>query len=375
MIDNNKAARFMCNNFLETGYADLQVSSYDPDFFNHDFSNALDPRERTKTFKFGGRFLIDNTNNKIYIGGVTYTVANANYNTAYALATAINDVLAGIATCYYSTSTCDFTLVAAGAPRTFQLSNNVNAIWETIGFTSGVDIVAAGVGSENDGDQVRLHWPYEEITIDFGYQAPIGFIGLVGDLAQELKIHPGATVEIFGNNVNDFTAPPLNQVLPIYDTGVFKFIDDIADSAWRYLKLRITCPTATIMPEFGYIYIGDYGVIPGRNVGTGVETTHEDNSIISKADDGQIYGNDKTPLRLYSSLEVGVAKPAAAAYLKNIYKLKQLSTPFFFSLDPKNFLGEGIDEHLALVRLTAPPKYKHVLNNLWQLSFELREVI
>lgn len=372
MIDNNKAARFMANNFLETGYSDLQVTSFNPD---HWLSDAIDPRERTKTFKFGGRFLIElGVNDKLYIDGVAYTVAAQNYNTANDLAAAINDVIVG-AICYYSPSSKDFVLIPDTAPVTFNLSNNVDAIWETIGFTSGVDIVGAGIGTENKGDQVRLHWPYEEITIDFGYQAPIGFIGLIGDLAQELKIHPGAEVRILGNNINSFVAPPLNQVVPIYDTGCFKFIDDISDSAWRYVKLRITCPTATVMPEFGYVYIGDYGTIPGRNISTGVETTHQDTSIISSADDGQVYGNDKTPLRMYTSLEVGLAKPAAAAYLKNLYKLKQQSTPFFFSLDPKNFLGEGIDEHLALVRFTAPPRYKHVINNLWQLGFELREVI
>lgn len=372
MIDTNKAARFMCNNFLETGYATLDITST---AFGFSFADCVDPKQRTKVFRFGGRFLIEaGVNDKIYINGNTYTVVAGNYNTAQALVTAINDVIAG-ATAFYSPVSKSFTLTATGAPATFQLSNTFHAIWETIGFTNGIDIVAAAIGFGNQSNQVRIHWPYEEITLDFGYQAPIGFVGLVTDLASEFKIHPGAEIRIFGNNVNSFVAPPLDQVIPVYSSGAFKFIDDTPDSAWRYVKLRITCPTSTVMPEVGYFYIGDYGTIPNRNVSSGVETSHVDNSILSSADDGQLYGNDKTPLRMYSSLQVGLAKPDAAAYLKNIYKKKQLSIPFFFSLDPKNFLGQGIDEHLALVRFSAPPKYKHVLNNLWELAFELKEAI
>lgn len=372
-IDTNKAARFMVNNYLETGYANLQLSSQNLDY---SFADALDPKQRSKVFKFGGRFLIEaDVNDKLYISGTTYTVAADDYNTAQDLVDAINDVIAGVAEIVHSQSSADFVLVASGAARTFELSNDVEAIWETIGFTSGADIVDAAVGFENRGDQVRIHWPYEEITIDFGYQAPIGFVGIISDLASEFSIHPGAEIRILGNTVDSFVAPPLDQVIPIYDTGAFKFIDDISDSSWRYVKLRITCPTATQVPEFGYLYIGDYGTIPERNVSTGVDVAHEDNSIISMADNGQVYGADKTPLRVYSSLEVGLARPAAVAYLKNIYKLKQLSTPFFFCLDPKNFLGDGISEHLALVRFTSPPKNKHILNNLWQIGFELKEVI
>jgi hypothetical protein len=371
MIDTSKAMRFMTNNFLETGYASLVATS---NADGYDFADALNPRERTKVFKFGGRFLIDSTNNKMYIGGVTYTIPSFDYLTAQDLCSAINSVITGIASITYGSDN-DFILIPEAAPRTFNLTTTTNAIWETIGFSTGANITAAGVGSENHANMVRLHWPYEEITIDFGYQAQIGFIGMISDLAEEFKIPAGAVIEIFGNTVNNFAAPPLSQQITRYETGAFKFLDDISDSAWRYIKLRITCPTGSFLPELGYLYIGDYSVFPERNISTEFEMTHDDGSILSRSDDGQIYSNDKTPLRVYSSLQVGLAKPECAAFLKNIYKLKQLSTPFFVHLDPKEYLSDSFEEHMALVRFSSPPKYKHIIRDLFEFSFELREAI
>lgn len=373
MIDTSKAIRFMTNNFLETGYAALDVSSSNPDY---DFNDCIDPMQRSKVFKFGGRFLIQaGVNDKIYINGVTYTIPAGNYNTSFLLGQAISTAIAAShLSCSVNPfdNTFEFNKLS-GAPI-LTLSNRVNAIWDTIGFTASVDI-PVGIFTIY-GDAARIHWPYEEITIDFGYSAQIGFVGIIGDLAEELKIPQGAEIKILGNNVNDFTAPPLEQVIPWYTTGAFKFIDDIVDSAWRYVKLRITCPTGAFNPEMGYLYIGDYSVFPdNRNISTGFEIGPDDKSVMSSADDGQLYTNDKTPVREFASLGLDVARPDAVAFLKNIYKLKQLSVPFFVALDPKSYLSETFDEHLAFVRFISPPRSKHIIKNLYQVGFELREAM
>lgn len=373
MIDTSKAIRFMTNNYLESGYADLDVSSSHADY---DFDDCLDPKQRSKVFKFGGRFLIEaGVNDKIYIAGVTYTIPAGNYSTAVALASAINTAITASGIVCTGGFNNEFTLTnGSGVSKILNLSNRTTAIWDTIGFTSVTNITAAP-SFENHADENRIHWPYEEITIDFGYQAQIGFVGIISDLASELKIPQGAEIRILGNNVNSFVAPPLDQIIPWYTSGAFKFIDDTTDSVWRYVKLRITCPTGNFIPELGYLYIGDYSVFPERNIGNGFELDFDDRSILSTSDDGQVYANDKTPLRVFSSLEVGLARPDAAAFLKRIYKLKQLSTPFFVSLDPQMYFSDSFDEHLALVRFTAPPKYKNILKNLSQLNFELKEAI
>jgi hypothetical protein len=371
MIDTNKAMRFMANNFLETGYASLTYTSAAP---GYSFADCLDSKQRTKVFKFGGRFLIEaGVNDKIYLNGNTYVVPAADYPTAAALIASINSAIGGSVLFTYTGN--EFVITGSTGPVTINTSQVTEAIWETIGFTTGADLGPFIAGQQTQANMVRIHWPYEEVEVDFGYNAQIGFIGMITDLAEEFKMPLGAEITILGNTVYDFTAPSLNQTIPVYKTGAFKFIDDIDDSVWRYVKIRIKCPTASAHPEMGYFYVGDYSTLPERNISTGFESTYDDNSLLSRADEGQIYANDRMPVRVYSSLDVGVSRPEVGAFLKNLYKKKQLSIPFFVALDPLSYLSDSFDEHLALVRFTNPPKHKHVIRNLFEISFELREAI
>ena len=370
MIDTSKALRFMSNNFLETGYADLDVSSADD---NHPFANCLDPLQRTKTFKFGGRFTIDATNNKIYVNGNTYTIPSGEY-TGTTLATAISLLIEIPESTFIYYYPEDRVFQFIGANYVLNTSQVLNAVWTTLGFTTGVD--RAMTSSETTADADRIHWPNEKITIDFGYQAAIGFVGIIGDLGQELRIPQGATINFKANTVNDEATALVDVTIPWYERGAFRFIDDIAGAGWRYVWLTITCPTGAFNPEFGYLYIGDYSVFPDdRNIGTGFDEDWQDNSMISSSDAGQIYGNPRTPMRGYTSLQVGVAKPEVTAFLKNLYKLKGLTVPFFICIDPTSYLSSSFDEHLAFVRFRQPPRSKHILRDMFEIGFEVREAV
>lgn len=371
-IDNSKVIRFMANNFLETGYADLEMSSSK---LNYPFLNALDPKQRTRVFKFSGRFLIEeDVNDKIYVNGNTYQIPADNYEDGDALSEAIVDVVPDI-TCFYNPVDKEFSMAGDGTSMTLNLSSTTESIWQTIGYSTGPD-VTTGASVDQAADMIRCHWPNEEIIVDFGYLAQIGFVGLITDLAEEFSIPEGAEIRIQANTVNSFTSPPLDQFIPWYPTGAFKFIDDVSDSAWRYVKLTITCPTHNKDVEIGYLYIGDYQKLPDdRNVSTGFDLDFFDASDLSSSDDGQLYGNDKTPLRVFRSLQVDLARPEASYFLKRLYKLKQKSIPFFVALDPKMYLSHTFDEYLALVRFSDPPQYKHVARNLFEFGFELREAL
>lgn len=368
MIDTSTAMRFMTNNFLESGYSALDVSSSADGFF---ISTALDPKQRTKVFRFGGRFTIDSSNNKIYVGGVTYTLDNGEY-TGSTLASHIQTKIAasGVSVIYSSVN-FDFSFSKV-TNFTLNLATTANSVWQTLGFSTGVNFT----GTLKDADSTRMHWPNEKISIDFGYQAPIGFVGLIGDLGQELRIPSGATINFKANTVDDETSALIDVTIPWYERGAFRFIDDIAGDGWQFVWLTITCPTASIPIDIGYLYIGDYSSFPeDRNIGTGFEETLTDMSMISRSDAGQIYGNPRTPMRSYSSLQVAIAKKEVTAFLKNIYKLKQLDTPFFICLDPTTYLSNEFDEHLALVRFKEPPTYRHVIRDRFMVGFSVEEAV
>lgn len=370
-IDTNKDMRWMTNNFLEAGLGSFSVSSEDS---NYPLENLTDGSQRTKVFKFGGRFLIElNVNDKIYINAATYQIPAADYNSLNDLLVAANTVLAGIAAFFYDVDTLVVSISDA-TPFTLALSNQTEAAWETLGYTGIIDVAVAG-GIIEDADEARVHWPYEEININFGYQAPIGFIAFIGDLAEELKIPEGAVIRIQGNTVNSFVAPTLDETITWYSTGAFRFLDDQVDSAWQYVKITIECPSGPFIPEIGYLYVGDYETFGTRNISTGFELTFEDPSQQSSSDAGQIYTNERTPYRVFSSLSVGLARTTEAAFLKRIYALKQVSVPFFIALDPTSYLSSTFDEHLAYMRFAGSPRYRHILRDIFELSFELREAL
>lgn len=368
-IDTDKSIRFMTNNLLETGYNSFTVTSEHAD---HPLENLLD-HQRTKTFKFTGRFLIDATNNKIYLDASTYTIPSADYATIDALLTAINTQTAGVAT--FSVNTLTNTVgVDFDAPGTLKFSEQTNAAWETLGFTGTVDVAMNGSDQEQ-ADEARVHWPYEEFTIDLGYQGSVGFIALISDLAEELKIPEDAEIRLMGNTVNSFVAPPLDVTIPWYTKGAFRFLDDQADEAWRYYKLRITCPQGPFIPEIGYFYLGEYEKFTDKNIGTGFEMDYADPSDLGTADSGAQYGNKRTPTRQYSSMTVGLARPEHADFLKRMYALKQKVDPFFVALDPTGYLSENADDHIAFVRFTESPRYRHILRSMFELSFALKEAL
>jgi hypothetical protein len=371
MIDTNKDMRWMTNNFLETGYGSFAVTSEDA---NYPKENMLDGAQRTKVFKFGGRFLIEaGVNDKLYISGVTYTIPAADYGSLNALLLAINTLLSGIASTSYNADNEPYIVsIFPVGTKNLQFSNRTTAAWDTLGFSQIVDVSGTTGVIAAEG---RNHWPYEEITIDFGYQAPIGFLAMISDLAEELKIPEGATITLLGNTVNSFVAPPLNVTIPWYTTGAFRFLDDQTDDAWRYVKIRITCPSGGFIPQIGYLYVGDYSNFDSKNIGTGFDWTYEDASELSAADAGQVYGNSRTAIRVLDSLTVGLARPEHGAFLKRIYKLKGLVTPFFVALDPTSYLSDTDDEYLAYVRFTAPPRGQHIIRNIFELQFAIREAL
>lgn len=375
MIDISKNARFASNNFLETGFNSLVPTSIADGYFASDLYSD----ERSRTFKFAGRFLIElNVNDKLYIGASTYTVPAGNYSSAQDLADAINALIAATSiTCEPSkeANAYHFKFYKFGSTFTLKLSTLTNAIWQTIGYNTGVDMVAV-LGDTSyiaNSHLVRLHWPYEEIKINLGYQAAIGFVGIIGDLTKEFKVPENAVVTFMANNVDDFTSPPVNKVLEWTKSGFFQFIDDLIDSNWQYVLIRINHPDGPYHSEIGYLYVGDYAKVPNRNLATGISIGFRDTSTISAADNGQQFTNKKSPYRIISGASVALGKPDDINFIKRIYYLKQTSGPFFVALDPKLYMSESIDEKTVFCRFSKEPDSQHVAQKYFNMSFELTE--
>lgn len=369
MIDKNKSMRWMTNNFLEVGVSSIQTSSENPNFPK----SNLYGKDRNKPFKFNGRFLIEeDVNDKIYINGDTWVIDSGDYRSFDDLLSAPISGPSSLSL-FRDGDTNTFGLVFSSGSFTLNLSNRNESAWDTLGFTNTVDLEV--LGNTVFANESRVHWPYDYLKFDIGYQAPVGFIGMVSSIAEEFTIPAGAIVRVQGNNVDSFISPPLDMAIPWYKTGMFKFIDDIEDSVFRFIKIIIQCPNSSIIPEIGYLYIGDYETGGNRNISTGFELSYVDLSVLSSSDGGVVYDNPKPSYRVYSALNIELTRQDQAAFLKDIWRRKKRNNPFFIALDPTSYLSFTPDEHIAFVTFEDSPKFLHILRNIFSLSFSLKEVV
>lgn len=366
-INTNTDMRFMSNNYLKTGYNTFTMTSIAANYL---IGNMID-EQRTKVSKFGGRFLIDSTNNKVYINGTTYTIASFDYQTPALFAAAVSTAIsASGVSCSYSAITLKFTL-SKGSSFTLNLSSTANAAWNTLGIYTATDLTGILTTSS---EVTRIHWPYEKINIDFGYQAELGFVGIISDLSTDLKIPENATVTFKANTINSFGSPIINEVLLWREKGMFKFFDEYATSTCRYVEITIECPEGPIQPEIGYLYIGDSTQFSGRNISNGIEVKLEDSSILSTSENGQLYANKKVPVRVIDAMKVGLVTPDNVSFIKNLFYLKQITTPFFVALDPKEVISNG-DEYTLFCRFNSEPRIKHIINNIYEIEFNIKEAM
>ena len=155
---------------------------------------------------------------------------------------------------------------------------------------------------------------------------------------------------------------------------MFKFFDEYATSTCRYVEITIECPEGPIQPEIGYLYIGDSTQFSGRNISNGIEVKLEDSSILSTSENGQLYANKKVPVRVIDAMKVGLVTPDNVSFIKNLFYLKQITTPFFVALDPKEVISNG-DEYTLFCRFNSEPRIKHIINNIYEIEFNIKEAM
>lgn len=369
-LDNGGQIRFMAENLLNTGVNSVVLSSEDSAF---PYENALN-NFRARPFKFTGRFEITALNNKLYFNDgadKTATIAIGEYTTRALLASAIQTALNAVSTSFLVTwSSLDKSFVInRGSPFILKLSNQLNAIWETIGFVSIVDTAS---GSGFYAEEQRLHWPFEFIKIDFGYYPEMGFFALIADSSKPLTITPMANVIIEANTIDDFTSPPVSINLTRADRGIFKFLDD-DNYNYRFWRLRIEDNFAPDEIEIGHLYLGEFTKFKDHYNAQGGSNSNEDRSDISESESGQIYSFYKAKQRAYDSVSIQAIDTEDMMFMKDLFNRVGVGNPMFISIDPKLEITSTLDDATFFCRIEENIKFTHITRNLYNTEFKIRE--
>jgi len=367
----NKNIRFMNNQFATS--ANTTFSSEQATF---PFSNLLNDR-RSKVWSPNGAFIVDNTNNKIYVDAVEGTLTNGTYTgvtLASELETQLNVISSGWTVAYNST-TYRFELTNAAA-HTINFTTTTNAVWDDIGFLTVSDLATPGTITSDDP---RIHTE-EFIKIDLGVQIEPTFVGLVNPIDDLFSISEQGLVTIQANNVDEFDSPALSVVATKTKDGILEHIDsDTEDRAYRYWKIKIVDRTNTsIGPQgfkFGYFYIGDHKTFTSTNVTRGFDKEIEDPSRRFVSESGQEFFQEKIKYHTYKSMSVEVMRGVEREEMEQLFYDFGITQPLFIAIDPLNRISLSNDEHTKLMRFASKPSFKHVFLDYYNVSLALKEVI
>jgi hypothetical protein len=219
---------------------------------------------------------------------------------------------------------------------------------------------------------------YESVIYDLGYNARIEFFAVISPLDEEFSISDQATIKIQGNNLNNFTSPPLDITLSRTGSGIFQFFDEIADSGFRFWRFYFEDKYNTNGPEgfsLSYIYLGDYTTLTSTNIQRGLNKTIVDPSLQTESESGAIYFDKKTKFVRFQNGIIALLETSARDELEQLFFDFGTTTPFFISIDPRNCISSTLPDFTKYVVFEAAPVSTHVKGQYFNMTMSFREVL
>jgi len=371
----NPSARFMANNFMGRGFTYSSQQAAFP------ASNVYHP-SRSKVWRPTGSFeLVSTVNNYIYFyDGSSHTaIATPGSYTGDELAaeiqTAMNAVPASsgawVVTFDSDTYKFSFTNIFLVGLET---GETAAAIWDTIGFVSVSGSPAISV-QPIVSDEPRFN-SFDWVKYDTGVPQVVTFVAVLWGIDKALPLSQNAEIRIQLNNIDDWTAPPVDRLVPITDQGAFLFLDDLDDTSYRFGRLTVKDPYNYLGPaglEIANVYIGDDQTMDATNIATGFTQTLLDPSQTLQSEDGAIFVEIRPRYSQFSSCRIMYARGEEVEALRQLFYDLGVRTPFYLSIDPKTQVSGDLGELTRYVINTRSPTFQHIIRDYYTISFDLRE--
>ncbi len=365
-----KAVRFMANNFLEREFTfSSELSSFPA-------SNAINT-SRSKVWKPAGNFEITTSNNKLYINDgtnktITLTVGSYTYATlATHIQTQLNASSSNWTCTYDNVSTFKFTIDRSAGTEVLRKSQTTDAVWSTLGYTGNTDISTAPFIA----DEQRNHTS-EWVKCDVGVPQQATFASIISGIDTIFTLSETATVKLQANNIDYWFNPPVDITIPVTSLGVFQFLDDANEDAYRFWRFEIIDQLNYLGPEgleLAYIYIGDHVTMTATNIARGFSQSLIDPSVQLQSENGALFYEIKPRYLTLSNCTIQLLSGAEQRELQQLFYDLGVRTPFFISIDPDTEVSLNLEELTKFVVMTRAPVFEHVFRNYYNINFEMRE--
>jgi hypothetical protein len=372
-----KHIRFCQNNLLQLPTTVLTASSA---LANFPVSNAVDSY-RYRAWMTGGHFAITAANQNVHIntgGDLTAVVPIGSYATGAALALAIQTALNAVSTnwiCVYVPASGLFVFFRIVGPATLRLTITTNAIWDTIGFTSGVDTAAnPGFAVGN----VRRNHTSEKVLFDLGTAQEVRAFFAIGAAAQYFKISSTAVQTLKANNIPSMVGAPISISITAEDQGNFRFLEteDFANTTYRYWEWEFQDRENPNGPNFpvNQIYLGRFISPVFTNLHLGLVREIIDDSREFKSSGGSKFWRRVPRYWRYSSTSVEYLIDSDRTELERVFSEIGTTTPIFISYDPDASISATVGEFTKYMRVDSA-SVSHQLYKYFNIDFSADELI
>ena len=239
---------------------------------------------------------------------------------------------------------------------------------------------AAGYPFSNAVDTIRskLWRPTSNswsLEWDYNYPAPISFLGIIGKLGEIFTISETATLTLKAENIAaSWTSPAFEQAVTPSDFGAFLQIDN-STGGYRYWRLECADTSNPTQNEIGFIYLGDHTQIEERDINRGYAMKQIDPSVLARSIDGTEYAEERQKYKTFTNLGMGYMSGSDRMALEQMFYEYGKSRPFFVSLDPALQRSTYDWELTRFVRFMSEPRLTNFSNDIFSMSFELKEAI
>jgi hypothetical protein len=339
-------------------------------------TNTQEQRRSKLWIPQGYFFVTTGIDDKIYFNdgaNKSATITGGAYTSPAALVTEIQTQMNAVSSNWVVSFTTEFKfqITRSAGNAILRTSVTTTAIWDLIGFNTGADRSSLPFLA----DEQRNH-SEEWFLIDFGVITAFDFVGIVAPIDETFGLSSTATVRVQANNVNVWTAPPLDELVSDFDErGLFHFVQ-AANNYYRYVRWQYVDkfnPLGNQGLGFGYIYIGNYSVLDSSNIARGFVKQMVDptKSVVSAS--GAQYFDTRTPYQSFNSMQIQLPDAAERLELEQAFRDFSVHTPMFISLDPDKAISTNMRELTVFGFLQSPPTVTHVFLDYYNININFRE--
>lgn len=370
--------RLMTENFADVDVlANYYVSSEDASF---PVLNSFNGLRRSKVWRSQGYWKIVSGDNTIVFneGGsdFTATITAGEYTSTSSFMTALDAAFTtapGATGSYTVTQNSNLKFVITKSAGTFTIkwthadSADMAAIlgYDTASNDSGALAYTADILKINSGEE----W----ILWDMGISSLPDAFMMTGPRNRSLKLSPGGTFTLQGNETNDFSSPSFSETLT-YDDEVIALIREngLHTEALRYWRIKFNDQNPLGYIEIGAFFLGQYWTPTRGRAQFPLGGAYVDRSVEVYSEGGQAFSDIFEQTEQFSIEWMALTKDDKEG-LQRVFRMFGKHTPFFISMDTDAAFSSSQQRMIRYVKFRDEPTYALISPNNFTANMDLIE--